>query len=36
MPDALTPYLDLIQDAGLALTDAGFAYGLLVKRPLAG
>jgi len=30
MPHALTPYLELIKDAGLALTDAGYAYGLLV------
>lgn len=30
MPDALTPYLDLAKDAGVALTDAGYAYTLLV------
>jgi len=30
MPDALKPYIDLAHDAGLALTDAGYAYGLLV------
>lgn len=30
MPDALSPYLDLAKDAGVALTDAGYAYTLLV------
>ena len=30
MPNALQPYLDLARDAGLALTDATYAYGLLV------
>lgn len=30
MPNALTPYLDLAKDAGVALTDAGYAYTLLV------
>lgn len=30
MPEAFAPYLDLAHDAGLALTDAGYAYGLLV------
>ena len=30
MPNALTPYLDLAKDAGVALTDAGYAYSLLV------
>ena len=30
MPTALKPYLDLAKDAGVALTDAGYAYGLLV------
>lgn len=30
MPDRLTPYLDLAKDAGIALTDAGYAYTLLV------
>ena len=30
MLNALTPYLDLAKDAGVALTDAGYAYTLLV------
>ena len=30
MPDFLTPYVDLAKDAGVALTDAGYAYTLLV------
>ncbi|MFN3168979.1 MAG: hypothetical protein ACE37H_18170 [Phycisphaeraceae bacterium] len=30
MPQALAPYLDLAKDAGLALTDPAYAYGLLV------
>eukprot|EP00752_Nemacystus_decipiens_P016827 g15059.t1 len=30
MPDFITPYLDLAKDAGVALTDAGYAYKLLV------
>ena len=30
MPNAITPYFDLAKDAGLALTDAGYAYSLLV------
>lgn len=30
MPNALSPYLDLAKDAGVALTDAGYAYTLLV------
>lgn len=30
MPQILTPYLDLAKDAGVALTDAGYAYSLLV------
>ncbi|MFK7789590.1 MAG: hypothetical protein AB8C95_08895 [Phycisphaeraceae bacterium] len=30
MPNAITPYLDLAKDAGVALTDAGYAYSLLV------
>ena len=30
MPDMLKPYLDLAKDAGLALTDAHYAYALLV------
>ncbi len=30
MPDFIAPYLDLAKDAGVALTDAGYAYTLLV------
>lgn len=30
MLNALTPYLELAKDAGIALTDAGYAYSLLV------
>lgn len=30
MQNALNPYLDLAKDAGVALTDAGYAYSLLV------
>ena len=30
MMDFITPYLDLAKDAGVALTDAGYAYTLLV------
>lgn len=30
MLDAFSPYLDLAKDAGVALTDAGYAYTLLV------
>ncbi len=30
MPETLNPTLDLARDAGLALTDAGYAYGLLI------
>ncbi|MEM9111552.1 MAG: hypothetical protein AAGC72_16180 [Planctomycetota bacterium] len=30
MQNALNPYLDLAKDAGVALTDAGYAYTLLV------
>ncbi|MGB0767154.1 MAG: hypothetical protein ACPGYV_05545 [Phycisphaeraceae bacterium] len=30
MSDALAPYVELLKDAGLALTDAGYAYGLFV------
>jgi hypothetical protein len=30
MTNALAPYLDLLKDAGVALTDAGYAYSLLV------
>ena len=31
MPNTLAPYVDLAKDAGLALTDADYAYGLLVS-----
>jgi len=30
MPDFFSPYVDLAKDAGVALTDAGYAYTLLV------
>lgn len=30
MPNNLTPFVDLAKDAGIALTDAGYAYTLLV------
>lgn len=30
MPDSLKPYFDLAYDAGLALTDASYAYSLLI------
>lgn len=31
MPDFFTPYFELAKDAGIALTDVGYAYSLLVS-----